>query len=99
MLRPKNQQIKPGLYVKNPVFGEKDRLHWIECGNLHLLLISNKLGVRKLQSMQLSSFTAITGIGCILQAYPVCNMTPVKLTQFSHGAGCGCKIAPAVLDN
>ncbi len=25
-------------------------------------------------------------------------MTPVKLTQFSHGAGCGCKIAPAVLD-
>lgn len=26
-------------------------------------------------------------------------MTPVKLTKFSHGAGCGCKIAPAVLDN
>lgn len=25
-------------------------------------------------------------------------MTSVKLTQFSHGAGCGCKIAPAVLD-
>ncbi|MFM8834750.1 MAG: selenide, water dikinase SelD [Cytophagales bacterium] len=23
---------------------------------------------------------------------------PVKLTQFSHGAGCGCKISPAVLD-
>ncbi len=23
---------------------------------------------------------------------------PVKLTQYSHGAGCGCKIAPAVLD-
>ena len=23
---------------------------------------------------------------------------PVRLTQFSHGAGCGCKIAPAVLD-
>ena len=22
----------------------------------------------------------------------------VRLTQFSHGAGCGCKIAPAVLD-
>ena len=21
-----------------------------------------------------------------------------KLTQYSHGAGCGCKIAPAVLD-
>ena len=25
-------------------------------------------------------------------------MDPLKLTQFSHGAGCGCKIAPAVLD-
>ena len=24
--------------------------------------------------------------------------TPVRLTQFSSGAGCGCKIAPAVLD-
>jgi len=24
-------------------------------------------------------------------------MTPIKLTQFSHGGGCGCKIAPAVL--
>ncbi len=23
---------------------------------------------------------------------------PIKLTQYSHGAGCGCKIAPAVLD-
>lgn len=23
---------------------------------------------------------------------------PVKLTEFSHGAGCGCKISPAVLD-
>jgi len=22
----------------------------------------------------------------------------IKLTQFSHGAGCGCKIAPAVLE-
>src|SRR4030095_5047876 len=22
----------------------------------------------------------------------------IKLTQFSHGAGCGCKISPAVLD-
>jgi selenide, water dikinase len=26
------------------------------------------------------------------------NMTEVKLTHYSHGAGCGCKIAPAVLD-
>ena len=25
-------------------------------------------------------------------------MSEVKLTQYSHGAGCGCKIAPAVLD-
>lgn len=25
-------------------------------------------------------------------------MTTTRLTQFSHGAGCGCKIAPAVLD-
>ena len=24
--------------------------------------------------------------------------TPTKLTKFSHGAGCGCKIAPVVLD-
>lgn len=23
---------------------------------------------------------------------------PVKLTQFSHGAGCGCKISPSILD-
>ena len=22
----------------------------------------------------------------------------IKLTQYSHGAGCGCKIAPDVLD-
>lgn len=25
-------------------------------------------------------------------------MTEIKLTQYSHGAGCGCKIAPAVLE-
>src|SRR5690606_34387957 len=25
-------------------------------------------------------------------------MEQVKLTQFSHGAGCGCKISPAILD-
>ncbi|MCK5834468.1 MAG: selenide, water dikinase SelD, partial [Lentisphaeria bacterium] len=25
-------------------------------------------------------------------------MTDIKLTQYSHGAGCGCKIAPDVLD-
>jgi selenide,water dikinase len=27
------------------------------------------------------------------------NKTDCKLTQYSHGAGCGCKIAPAVLDS
>lgn len=26
-------------------------------------------------------------------------VSDVKLTQYSHGAGCGCKIAPGVLDN
>lgn len=26
------------------------------------------------------------------------NPTEIKLTQYSHGAGCGCKIAPKVLD-
>src|SRR3569832_3020739 len=25
-------------------------------------------------------------------------VTDIKLTQFSHGSGCGCKIAPAVLE-
>ena len=23
---------------------------------------------------------------------------PIRLTQYSHGAGCGCKLSPAVLD-
>ena len=26
------------------------------------------------------------------------NLTEIKLTQYSHGAGCGCKISPKVLD-
>jgi selenide, water dikinase len=26
------------------------------------------------------------------------HTTPIKLTQYSHGAGCGCKISPAILD-
>ncbi len=26
-------------------------------------------------------------------------MEPVKLTQYSHGAGCGCKISPKILDD
>src|SRR6201999_4029983 len=25
-------------------------------------------------------------------------MEPIKLTQYSHGAGCGCKISPSILD-
>jgi len=28
----------------------------------------------------------------------ITGMSAIKLTQYSHGAGCGCKIAPAVLD-
>jgi selenide,water dikinase len=28
---------------------------------------------------------------------PAPDSTPLRLTQFSHGGGCGCKIAPAVL--
>lgn len=28
----------------------------------------------------------------------LCLMDEIKLTQYSHGAGCGCKIAPKVLD-
>ena len=24
--------------------------------------------------------------------------SPIRLTQYSHGAGCGCKISPKVLD-
>src|ERR1035437_5580642 len=27
------------------------------------------------------------------------NEMPVKLTQYSHGAGCGCKISPKVLND
>jgi selenide, water dikinase len=27
------------------------------------------------------------------------NEAPVKLTQYSHGAGCGCKISPKILDS
>ena len=26
------------------------------------------------------------------------NNTPIRMTEYSHGSGCGCKIAPAVLD-
>ncbi|MEQ9592724.1 MAG: selenide, water dikinase SelD, partial [Cyclobacteriaceae bacterium] len=26
-------------------------------------------------------------------------MNDIKLTQYSHGAGCGCKISPAILDS
>ncbi len=31
-------------------------------------------------------------------AKPLHNDQPIRLTQFSHGAGCGCKIAPDVLE-
>jgi selenide,water dikinase len=27
------------------------------------------------------------------------SLPPIRLTEYSHGAGCGCKIAPALLDN
>ncbi|HHL51990.1 MAG TPA: selenide, water dikinase SelD, partial [Flammeovirgaceae bacterium] len=26
-------------------------------------------------------------------------MNEIRLTEYSHGSGCGCKIAPAVLDD
>ncbi len=26
-------------------------------------------------------------------------MSQIKLTEYSHGAGCGCKISPALLDD
>jgi selenide,water dikinase len=26
------------------------------------------------------------------------QLDSIKLTQYSHGAGCGCKIAPKILD-
>ena len=26
------------------------------------------------------------------------NEKPIRLTEYSHGAGCGCKISPSVLD-
>ena len=29
----------------------------------------------------------------------VANNSPIKLTEYSHGAGCGCKISPKILDN
>src|ERR1700679_3863869 len=28
----------------------------------------------------------------------IMDTTTIKLTQYSHGAGCGCKISPAILD-
>ena len=29
---------------------------------------------------------------------PIGMSDPIRLTQYSHGAGCGCKISPAVLE-
>lgn len=34
-----------------------------------------------------------------MRVYEGLEMTQYKLTQYSHGAGCGCKIAPRVLDH
>ena len=34
----------------------------------------------------------------MIQEYSFQENTNIKLTQYSHGAGCGCKIAPKVLD-
>jgi selenide, water dikinase len=36
---------------------------------------------------------------CILPIAYLCAMDAIKLTQYSHGAGCGCKISPSVLDH
>ena len=29
---------------------------------------------------------------------PPSNNTPIRMTEYSHGSGCGCKISPAILD-
>lgn len=42
-------------------------------------------------------FSLVKSVGS-LRNLSCIGMEPIKLTQFSHGAGCGCKIAPAVLD-
>src|SRR5690606_40474277 len=31
-------------------------------------------------------------------ALPISMSEPIRLTQYSHGAGCGCKISPKVLE-
>jgi selenide,water dikinase len=62
------------------------------------------LGVRELHPLQLSSFAdypiliSHSIVLCSHHFILITEMDTVKLTQFSHGAGCGCKIAPAVLD-
>lgn len=62
------------------------------------------MGVRELHQLQLSSFRAyptlisFSIVLCTRFTNLSITMDPVKLTQYSHGAGCGCKIAPAVLD-
>ena len=60
------------------------------------------MGVRELHLLQLSSFIYLPALFCVYIVLCTLNslfdMDPIKLTQFSHGAGCGCKIAPAVLD-
>lgn len=60
------------------------------------------MGVRELHLLQLSSFIHLPALFCVYIVLCILNslfeMDPIQLTQFSHGAGCGCKIAPAVLD-
>ncbi len=53
-----------------------------------------------------STFIIHYSLFIIYNSWPARNLHPnsllmtssIRLTQFSHGAGCGCKIAPAVLD-
>jgi hypothetical protein len=51
-----SQQINQGLHVKKQASGGKTSKLFFEIVNLQLLLISNKLGVRKLHLLQLPSF-------------------------------------------
>ncbi len=36
--------------------------------------------------------------GLSMESKQMQNLEQIKLTQYSHGAGCGCKLSPAVLD-
>ena len=43
--------------------------------------------------------TTLTGPGTMSDTTTACDVStePIRLTSFSHGGGCGCKIAPGVL--